>query len=161
MTYNGVVMVEDAGKEYEPKVEFDSAGEAIAYISLDQARVLALQHARDNQDFYGASYAGVNLVWEVMSAEESEDYYDVRLFFRPAGRYRSEPGVEQLIFDKTGDLRVRQMLDEPSELDESSSTARQVDEALRLKPEWGAPSDARAFALVLWENQLRGHAPEQ
>ena len=42
-------MVEDEGKKDEPKVEFDSAGQAIADISLDQARVLALQHARDNR----------------------------------------------------------------------------------------------------------------
>ena len=44
-------MVEDQDKQDEPKLEFDSAGQAIAYISLDQARVLALQHARDNRDF--------------------------------------------------------------------------------------------------------------
>ena len=35
-------MVEDSDKEDEVKLEFDSAGQAIAYISLDQARVLAL-----------------------------------------------------------------------------------------------------------------------
>ena len=46
-------MSEDDGKQDETKLEFDSAGEAVAYISLDQARVLALQHARDNRDFYG------------------------------------------------------------------------------------------------------------
>ena len=46
-------MAEDNGKEDEPKLEFDSAGQAIAYISLDQARVLAPQRARDNRDFYG------------------------------------------------------------------------------------------------------------
>ena len=43
-------MVEDNGKEDEPKLEFDSGGQAIAYISLDQARVLALRHARDNRE---------------------------------------------------------------------------------------------------------------
>ena len=30
-----------------------SEGEAFGYISLDQARVLAFQHARYNQDIYG------------------------------------------------------------------------------------------------------------
>jgi hypothetical protein len=46
-------MAEEAGKKEEEKFEFDSAGQAVAYISLDQARVLVLQHARDNREFYG------------------------------------------------------------------------------------------------------------
>ena len=48
-------MVEDGDKEEEDeqKLEFGSAGQEIAYISLDRARVLALQHARDNREFYG------------------------------------------------------------------------------------------------------------
>ena len=61
-------MVADSDKEDEVKLEFDSAGQAIAYISLDQARVLALQHARDNREFYGR-YAGQELVWAEPGAE--------------------------------------------------------------------------------------------
>jgi len=59
-------MVEDEGKEDEPKLEFDSAGQAIAYISLDQARVLALRHARDNRDLYRRGYERRELLWEVV-----------------------------------------------------------------------------------------------
>ena len=36
----GVIVVES--KQDEPKLAFESAGEAVAYILLDQARVLAL-----------------------------------------------------------------------------------------------------------------------
>jgi hypothetical protein len=75
-------MVEDEGKQDEPKIEFDSAGESLAYISLDQARVLALQHARDKRDVYGR-YADQEITWEELSAEESEDYYRIRLAYRP------------------------------------------------------------------------------
>ena len=82
-----------------------------------------MEHARDNTDFYGPSYAGVRLVWEVLSTEETDDYYDIRLKFRPAGRFRGEPGVEQFIFDKTGSLRIRQMLDEPTGLGETMDSA--------------------------------------
>ena len=110
-------MVDDEGKKEEDKVEFDSAGEAVGYISLDQARVLAIRHARDHTEFYGRRYARLTLVWEVISQEETEDYYDIRLSFRPAGRFRGEPGVEQFIIDKTGAIELRQILDEPSELD--------------------------------------------
>ena len=49
---------EEGGKEdlfeKEDKFDqFDSAGEALGYISLEQARVLAVRHARENTDFYG------------------------------------------------------------------------------------------------------------
>ena len=47
--------------------------------------------------------------------EEGEDYYDIRLTFRPARRFRGQPGVEQFIIDKVGTVRVRQVLDEPVE----------------------------------------------
>ena len=49
-------MVEDQGEKrdkQDEKIEFDSAGEVVGYISLDQARVLAIQHARENTEFYG------------------------------------------------------------------------------------------------------------
>ena len=89
----------------------------MGYISLEQARVLAIRHARDNTDFYGPRYAGINLVWEVISEEDGEDYYDIRLSFRPAGRFRGEPGVEQFVIDKLGNIEYRQILDEPTGLD--------------------------------------------
>ena len=110
-------MVDEEGNKEDEKLEFDSAGEALGYISLDQARLLAIQHARDHTEFYGRRYGRLTLAWEVISQEESEDYYDIRLSFRPAGRYRGEPGVEQFIIDKTGAIELRQILDEPSEVE--------------------------------------------
>ena len=96
---------------------FSPSGEALGYISLEQARVLAIRHARDNMDFYGPRYSGINLVWEVISQEDGEEYYDIRVSFRPAGRFRGEPGVEQFVIDKLGNIEYRQMLDEPTGLD--------------------------------------------
>ena len=46
-------MVEEEGKQEEEKLEFTPEGEAFGYISLDQARLLAFQHVRDNQEIYG------------------------------------------------------------------------------------------------------------
>ena len=66
------------GKDDE-KLEFTPEGEAIGYISLDQARVIALRHARDNTDFYGGRYARVELSWDVLAEEEREDYYYIRV----------------------------------------------------------------------------------
>ena len=44
-------MVEQESKKEEEKFEFDAAGEALDYISMDQARLRAMQHARDNTNF--------------------------------------------------------------------------------------------------------------
>ena len=104
--------VDDGGKE--EKFDFTDTGEVLEYISLEQARVLALEHARDHGDFYGPAYSDVTLVREDISQEEGEDYYEIRLSFRPSGRFRGDPGVEQFIIDKTGHVRVRQVLDEPT-----------------------------------------------
>ena len=65
-------MAEEQGKK-EEKFDFTREGEALGYISLDQARVLAMEHARDNRDFYGRRYATRELAWENVSAEEDED----------------------------------------------------------------------------------------
>ena len=98
------------GKNDEEKLEYTLEGETLGYISLDQARVRAMEHARDNRDFYGRRYARRELVWEVVSQEETEDYYDIRLSYRPAGAFRGEPGIEQVTIDKVGPIRLWQVL---------------------------------------------------
>ena len=107
-------MLEEEGKRDEDKLEFTPEGETLGYISLDRARVLALQHARDNRSFYGR-YADSELVWQVVVADETEDYYEVRLSYRPAGDFRGRPGVEQFTIDKTGPIEFRQILSQPVE----------------------------------------------
>ena len=54
-------MAEDEGKKDDEKLEFDSAGQSIGYISLDQARVLAMENARYNIGFYGWVYGHRNV----------------------------------------------------------------------------------------------------
>ena len=111
-------MVEDEGNQ-EEKFDFTSAGENLGYIGLSEARVLAMRHARENPGYYaemlGESYANVNFVWELVSQEEDDDYYDIKLSFRPAGRFRGEPGLEHFVIDKSGNIEMRQILDEPDE----------------------------------------------
>lgn len=46
-----VLMAEEEDKHNQDKFDFDQRGEALAWISMDQARVLAIQHVRDNTDF--------------------------------------------------------------------------------------------------------------
>ena len=102
------------GEKKEDKFDsFTPEGEALGYISLDQARVLAIEHARDNREFYGSRYARRELVWEVVSAEEGEDYYDIRLSYRPARRFVGDPGIELFTIEKAGAIALRQVLSEP------------------------------------------------
>ena len=61
-------MTEDKGKEEE---KFDLSPELEGYINLDEARVLALQHARDNCEVYGR-YAEIELVVEVIGAVQTK-----------------------------------------------------------------------------------------
>ena len=94
-------MAEDKQEE-----EFTAEGEFLGYISLDQARIQAIEHARDNIEFYGGQYIDIGLVWEVCRVQESDDYYEIRLSFRPSGGFRGEPGVEQFVFEKIGRAHV-------------------------------------------------------
>ena len=52
-------------------------------ISSDRAGVMAIRHARENTDFYGSRYSKRELVWEVVSSEEGEAYFQVELSYRP------------------------------------------------------------------------------
>ena len=107
-------MAEDEGKKEEENFDFTPEGEAVNYISLDRAGLLAVEYARGHVDFYGPDYADQELVWKVLSQDENEDYYDIRVSYRPQGTFRGTPGVEQFGIDKTGNIRRRRRLRAPS-----------------------------------------------
>ena len=92
-------------------------------ISLDQAQVLAIRHARENKEFYGSRHSKPDLVWEVLASEEGDDYYNVRLSYRPAGRFIGQPGEELFTIDKAGRIELRQLLNEPERRISSGVTA--------------------------------------
>ena len=77
-------MAEEPGKDDE----FDLSPELEGYISLDEARVLALQHARDNREVYGR-YADAELVVEVVGAVQTENFFEVTLSYLPPGNLQS------------------------------------------------------------------------
>ena len=106
-------MAEEQDKKDDEKLEFDSTGQAIGYISLDQARVLAMRHARENTGFYGEVYGQQELAWEELSADEGEDYYRVRVSYRPIRGFNGRPGVEIFTIDKAGPIESRQIISQP------------------------------------------------
>ena len=64
-------MDEDQGKE-EEKFDFTGEGEAVNYISLAQARLLAMQTARETPGEYGSQYQDVSMAFDVV--EDSNIY---------------------------------------------------------------------------------------
>ena len=106
-------MVDEESKKEEDKFEFDSAGEALGYISLDQAQVLAMRTARETPGAYGSAYVDVSMAFEVSEASETEDHYVVTLSFRPEGEFTGTSGQEQFYLEKEGSVAVRQVLSLP------------------------------------------------
>ena len=105
-------MAEDQGKE-EEKFDFTGEGEAVNYISLAQARLLAMQTARDTPGEYGSEYQTVSMAFESVASTEEEDYYIITLSFRPQTAFSGRPGQEQFFIEKEGTLAHRQVLYEP------------------------------------------------
>lgn len=91
--------------------EFGLSPELEGYISLRKARVLALQYGRDNHEVYGR-YAKAELVFEVVDAGETEDFYEVTLSYLPPGNFQS-PGTERITINKAGPIELRQVLSQP------------------------------------------------
>jgi hypothetical protein len=103
-------MAEDKGKE-EEKFDFTSEGEG--YISLDEARVLAMRTAVASPGNYGSAYRGVDMVFDFVESIETDDYYMVTLSVRPQGNVDGTPGQEQFVIGKDGTIAVRQVLASP------------------------------------------------
>lgn len=101
-------MVDEEGKKKD-KFDFTPEGEAPGYISLEQARLLAMRTARDNPGNYGRALEGVRMVFDVVEQEEGEDYYVVTMSFRPEGDFAGTPGQEQFFIEKEGVVADRQV----------------------------------------------------
>ena len=76
-------MAEDQEKKEGEKFEFTAEGEALGYISLDQAQVLAMRTAREAPGVYGTTYRDIPMAFEVVENADTEDHYVITLSFRP------------------------------------------------------------------------------
>lgn len=106
-------MAEDQDKQEEEKFDFTQAGEALGYISLDQAQVLAMRTARESPGAYGDSFVDVPMAFEVVNSEETEDHYVITLSLRLQGQFSGNPGQEQFFIEKEGNVAHRQVLAVP------------------------------------------------
>ena len=63
-------MAEDKGKEEE---KFDFTAEGEGYISLDEARILAVRTAVASPGDYGRNFRRVTMVFDVVEATETDE----------------------------------------------------------------------------------------
>ena len=103
-------MAEDQSKKEEEKFEVNAEGENLGHISLEQARVLAMERAREAPGAYGSSNKDVLMAFEVVVTEQTEDHYIVTLSFRPLGEFKGLRGQEQFFIEKEGNVAHRQVL---------------------------------------------------
>jgi hypothetical protein len=104
----------DPEDKKEDSFEFDSAGEAIEYISLDQAEIVAMRAASEEPGEYGQGNEGLRMVFELVEEEERGDYYVITMAFRPGGNWEGTRGQEQFFIEKQGVVAHRQVLSVPS-----------------------------------------------
>ena len=92
--------------------EFDNTGERVAYISLDEATILARNMAVEGETNIFDRVGWQEIVWEEKSRLQYEDSYRVVMQFRlPVHNSPQEQaGEEEFIFGLTGQLMARQVL---------------------------------------------------
>jgi len=69
----------------EDKSDTTTEGESPGYISLQQARTLAMRTAAEEPGTYGQGLASAGMVYDVAEQKKGEDYYEITLSFRPEG----------------------------------------------------------------------------
>jgi hypothetical protein len=115
-------VAEDQGKEEE---KFDFTAEGEGYMSLDEARVLAMRTAAETPGDYGRNFRGTLMVFDVVESTETDDHYMVTLSVRPQGNFDGTPGQEQFVIGKDGTIALRQVLSLPTQTSASpAGTAR-------------------------------------
>ncbi len=99
------------------KEEFDSAGEAIGYVSEDQAMISARRLAAADEGRYKNRLGWNEITWTELSSETRKDSYRIILQFRrPArGLQEEQTGEEEFVFNLLGELQFRQVLAWPTE----------------------------------------------
>ena len=108
-----MTVAEDQSGQEEEQPESQRPGSAGGFILFDLPGIIALNHARENQDFYGRRFASMDLAWDGVSQEEVADGYRVQLSYRLEHGFRANPGFEEFIIDWKGSVQSRRIVTEP------------------------------------------------
>ena len=106
-----MTVAEDQSSQEENQPESQSSGGGL--ISLDQARRIAEDQAREDRDFYGRRYARQDLAWNVVNQVETAEGFSIRLSYRPVRGFRGQAGVEEFSIDRQGSVQSRRIVSEP------------------------------------------------
>ena len=104
---------DDETPQDQEQPEAQASGGDGGFVSLEQAREVALGHARDNRDVYDRRYRRQELAWRVLSEDEREEAYYVRLSYQPARGFLGEPGVEEFTISRSGSVQSRRIVSQP------------------------------------------------
>ena len=102
-------MVENQDGE---KIEFTSEGGSPVYISLSQARVMAVRTAQASPG-RRRWILRRRMLFDVLDDYEDEDGYTIVLSFRPGEDFEGTTGQDQLKFSKSGMFEDREVLSHP------------------------------------------------
>lgn len=103
-------LVSENEASQEGKSDFYGEGGARQYLSLEQAKLLAMETARDAPANYGQSFTALQMVFQTIEQEERDDYYIVTLSFRPEGDFFGTPGRERFYIAKEGTVTDRRVI---------------------------------------------------
>jgi len=140
----------DPEDKKEDSFEFDSAGEAVGYISMAQARVVAMRTAGEEPGNYGAGFKGIQMVFEVAGAEQDSEeeggLFHIWLSYRPEGTFQGQSGVEEFILTDVGEIEIRQVLSWPA-----GESVTPMDSETKIPPD---PADSRPSYIAGWRHAL-------
>ena len=92
-----------------------NAAETSGNITLEEARVRAVQFAQLNRELHSPEVQAMHLVWEVSEATEGDQFYFIKLSYRPFENFNGTAGLEEFVMKKSGEIEFRQVLSPPVE----------------------------------------------
>ena len=105
-------MEEDVG-DTEERFEPEAPREAIRHISAAQARLLAIQTARESPGNYGRRNRRSRMDLQITELQEDEANYTIYISFRPEGSSSRILGLETFYITKEGDVVHREIVNSP------------------------------------------------
>jgi hypothetical protein len=119
---------------------------------------LAIQHAQNNTGFYDSSIRHDPIVWEIEGQVETDDFYEIRLSFRPVRGFHGQPGIENFTIDKTGKIELRQivreLVREPASEPASQALSHEAPSLLTSTFPWkivaGIAASLAVAIIIIW-----------
>ncbi len=97
----------------QQQINAANAADTSDHITLELARIRAVQFAQQNLELYSPELQAMRLVWEVTEATEGDEFFFIKVSYKPFENFTGTPGLEEFIVRKNGDIEFRQVLSPP------------------------------------------------